>query len=490
MQLDADLGIDSIKRVEILSALQDRLPGLPPLQPEQLGSFRSLRAIVEFIGQAQATDGLGYDAGRENFEPGSGSYGRPGAGVAGDRRREDRLSRRDARARHAARRRPRHRLDQAGRDLLGHPGPATRRLAARGPEEIGTLGTLRDIVAFLGRTRCRADGLLSLRSESNGDCGAERLDRRRPDRAGSCSKRWPRRRAIPIDMLELDMRLDADLGIDSIKRVEILSAVQDRLPEAADSRPGATGHAGNARADRRVARRPHPAPAPHCRPLPSAGRPASIDGHGDDESGSRSKRRARTGLPSPPANGEWRSPSPWPVVLRKLHPRAVRHWTRPTVARWSSFRAGGTVWITDDGSPLTEALRSGLLERGLPAAGDPARGLGGDPPPSEASVRLDRPRVPATGFADTFIARCVSDRSRGGPGPGTVRRSRRRGVPDRLAAGWDRSASTGLAGDASPASGGAGRDWPRRPAANGRRSIARRSTSTAAFDVARGRPRP
>ena len=41
MQLDADLGIDSIKRVEILSALQDRLPGLPALKPEQLGSFRS-----------------------------------------------------------------------------------------------------------------------------------------------------------------------------------------------------------------------------------------------------------------------------------------------------------------------------------------------------------------------------------------------------------------------------------------------------------------
>ena len=34
MQLDADLGIDSIKRVEILSALQDRLPGLPALKPD------------------------------------------------------------------------------------------------------------------------------------------------------------------------------------------------------------------------------------------------------------------------------------------------------------------------------------------------------------------------------------------------------------------------------------------------------------------------
>ena len=30
----------------------------------------------------------------------------------------------------------------------------------------------------------------------------------------------------PVEMLELDMTLDNDLGIDSIKRVEILSALQ------------------------------------------------------------------------------------------------------------------------------------------------------------------------------------------------------------------------------------------------------------------------
>ena len=40
----------------------------------------------------------------------------------------------------------------------------------------------------------------------------------------------------PVEMLELDMALDADLGIDSIKRVEILSALQERLPEAAPDR--------------------------------------------------------------------------------------------------------------------------------------------------------------------------------------------------------------------------------------------------------------
>ena len=36
----------------------------------------------------------------------------------------------------------------------------------------------------------------------------------------------------PVEMLELDMALDADLGIDSIKRVEILSALQEELPGA------------------------------------------------------------------------------------------------------------------------------------------------------------------------------------------------------------------------------------------------------------------
>ena len=35
----------------------------------------------------------------------------------------------------------------------------------------------------------------------------------------------------PNDMLELNMDLEADLGIDSIKRVEILGALQEKLPD-------------------------------------------------------------------------------------------------------------------------------------------------------------------------------------------------------------------------------------------------------------------
>ena len=52
MSLDADLGIDSIKRVEILSAIQEKMPHLPALQPEQLGSLQTLRQIVEAMGSS------------------------------------------------------------------------------------------------------------------------------------------------------------------------------------------------------------------------------------------------------------------------------------------------------------------------------------------------------------------------------------------------------------------------------------------------------
>src|SRR5207253_2109210 len=50
MELDADLGIDSIKRVEIFTALQERLPDAPPVKSEHLGTLRTLRQVGEFLG--------------------------------------------------------------------------------------------------------------------------------------------------------------------------------------------------------------------------------------------------------------------------------------------------------------------------------------------------------------------------------------------------------------------------------------------------------
>src|SRR5439155_723746 len=63
MELDADLGIDSIKRVEILSVLQERLPEAPVVKPEHIGTLRTLGDVAAFIAQPEAaTTGASHPA--------------------------------------------------------------------------------------------------------------------------------------------------------------------------------------------------------------------------------------------------------------------------------------------------------------------------------------------------------------------------------------------------------------------------------------------
>jgi polyketide-type polyunsaturated fatty acid synthase PfaA len=51
MDMEADLGIDSIKRVEILGAMQELFPDLPSVTPEDIGELRTLGQIVEYMGK-------------------------------------------------------------------------------------------------------------------------------------------------------------------------------------------------------------------------------------------------------------------------------------------------------------------------------------------------------------------------------------------------------------------------------------------------------
>ena len=119
MTLDNDLGIDSIKRVEIFSILREKLPHAPEIEAKHLGELESLRDIV---------------------------------------------------------------------DHLAAPGetPQTAEPKPQVKDEI-------------------LETLLSVVSETTG---------------------------YPVEMLEPDMTLDNDLGIDSIKRVEIFSILREKLPHA------------------------------------------------------------------------------------------------------------------------------------------------------------------------------------------------------------------------------------------------------------------
>jgi malonyl CoA-acyl carrier protein transacylase/NAD(P)-dependent dehydrogenase (short-subunit alcohol dehydrogenase family) len=56
MDLEADLGIDSIKRLEILAGVQTRLPEMPAIDSTYVGSLRTLRNIIDYMTTASPAD--------------------------------------------------------------------------------------------------------------------------------------------------------------------------------------------------------------------------------------------------------------------------------------------------------------------------------------------------------------------------------------------------------------------------------------------------
>ncbi len=49
LDLEADLGIDSIKRVEILSAMQEKVPSLPEVETSKMATLNTLQEIVDYM---------------------------------------------------------------------------------------------------------------------------------------------------------------------------------------------------------------------------------------------------------------------------------------------------------------------------------------------------------------------------------------------------------------------------------------------------------
>ena len=50
MEMEAELGIDSIKQVEILAALQAKFPGAPEIPASELAGLRTLQDVVDTVG--------------------------------------------------------------------------------------------------------------------------------------------------------------------------------------------------------------------------------------------------------------------------------------------------------------------------------------------------------------------------------------------------------------------------------------------------------
>ncbi len=130
----------------------------------------------------------------------------------------------------------------------------------------------------------------------------------------------------PVEMLELGMSLDADLGIDSIKRVEILSALQERLPELPAVKPE---HLGTLQ---------------------------TIDQIVDFLASVSGSEKPAAAVPPPETE-------PLPIIKRQELRLVSLPMKRPVKS--FSFGAGAQVWITDDGSALIDGLATALTKHHL-----------------------------------------------------------------------------------------------------------------------------
>jgi malonyl CoA-acyl carrier protein transacylase len=220
MSLDTDLGIDSIKRVEILSALQEQLPWSQAVNPEELGTFQFLQHIVEFIAAGRpvgvttsvkpetvtATKQVDNNFANTLLEIVSEKTGYPIDMLELDMNLDSDLG-----------------IDSIKRvEILSALQEAMPELPTISPDELGQLQTLCSITELFA-TEQGATNVAAAVVEQAGNVisgFADTLLKVVADKTG-----------YPVDMLSLEMNLDSDLGIDSIKRVEILSAIQERIPE-------------------------------------------------------------------------------------------------------------------------------------------------------------------------------------------------------------------------------------------------------------------
>lgn len=145
MDLEADLGIDSIKRVEILGSLEEKYPALPPANTETLGQTRTLKEILDYLDS---------EAAALKVSPQSEPLPSPA--------REPEIS-----------------------PAVPHQEPESPASSSLSADHLKQV-------------------LLEIVAEKTG---------------------------YPADMLEMDMDMEADLGIDSIKRVEILGTMEERIPD-------------------------------------------------------------------------------------------------------------------------------------------------------------------------------------------------------------------------------------------------------------------
>jgi malonyl CoA-acyl carrier protein transacylase/acyl carrier protein len=176
MDMEADLGIDSIKRVEILGALQDVYPDLPKPNVEELAEKRTIGQIIEYL-ESQISPNVSVEIAQTEVKT------------------------------------------DIVQEAIAYGGSTTIAEPVKTEVDIQQLIIQTEASASIDIQQPIVEPELApINSDFN-------------DLAQTLLSITSEKTGYPVEMLELDMDMEADLGIDSIKRVEILGGMQDTYPD-------------------------------------------------------------------------------------------------------------------------------------------------------------------------------------------------------------------------------------------------------------------
>jgi acyl transferase domain-containing protein len=223
MDMEADLGIDSIKRVEILGAMTSKFPELPELDQNALAEMRTLGEIVAYVetqapasapavasAVTPAASGLDAAAIKQGMlEIVHDKTGYPVEMLDLSMDMEADLG-----------------IDSIKRvEILGAMTSKFPELPELDQNALAEMRTLSEIVAYV-ETQAPASAPAVASAVAPAASGLDAAAIKQGmleivhDKTG-----------YPVEMLDLSMDMEADLGIDSIKRVEILGAMTSKFPE-------------------------------------------------------------------------------------------------------------------------------------------------------------------------------------------------------------------------------------------------------------------
>ena len=234
MDIESDLGIDSIKRVEILSALEEKMPHLPRVTPDMMGTLKTLGQICDYLSTAvepQAPPAAPAAAACRRIEPASQAAGNGSVAPV---------------------------LVEIVAELTGYPAEMLGMqmdiesdLGIDSIKRVEILSALEEKMPHLPRVTPDMMGTLKTLGQIC-DYLSTAVEPQAPPAApaaAACRRIEPASQAAgngsvapvlveivaeltgyPAEMLGMQMDIESDLGIDSIKRVEILSALEEKMP--------------------------------------------------------------------------------------------------------------------------------------------------------------------------------------------------------------------------------------------------------------------